>query len=380
MNLFAKKLGIVGGGQLGKMMILEAKRLGLWVAVLDPSPVCCAASICDELIVAPLGDKAAYLSLASRVDVVTYEWENISAAGLEQLNKPVYPSVASLKIIQSKLLQKQTLREGGVPVPEFCAAHSLEDIAQAGEQFGYPLVLKTLGGGYDGKGVAVAQDEHDAPNAYAKLGGGVLPLMAEAFVPYVCEISVIATRGIDGDRVIYPVAENHHENSILDTTIVPARISPAVEMRARDIADRVMEILQGVGTCCVEMFVTADGGVLVNEVAPRPHNSGHYTIEGCLCNQFENHVRAVCGLPLGDVSLRQPTVMVNLLMQSAGCAQLLGVEEAYRADPSVKVHFYGKPESKVGRKVGHITAIGDSVEDAIARAERARKIVRVTGK
>ncbi|MCL2532151.1 MAG: 5-(carboxyamino)imidazole ribonucleotide synthase [Oscillospiraceae bacterium] len=378
MNLFKKKIGIVGGGQLGKMMILEAKRLGLWVAVLDPSATCCSASICDELIVAPLNDTAAYLDLASRVDVITYEWENISAAALEQVPVPVYPSVQSLKIIQSKLLQKQTLRNGGVPVPDFTAVHSLEDIVQAGQQLGYPLVLKTLGGGYDGKGVAVVQDENDIPAAYAKLGSGALPLMAEQFVPYVCEISIIATRGMDGSRVIYPVAENHHENSILDTTIVPARISSAVEARARDIADRVLEILQGVGTCCVEMFVTADGQVSVNEVAPRPHNSGHYTIEGCLTSQFENHIRAVAGLPLGDVSLRQPTVMVNLLGQSAGPAQLLGVEEAY-ADPQVKVHFYGKPLSKTGGKAGHITAIDSAVEGAIARAERARNIVQVTG-
>jgi len=378
MNLFAKKIGIVGGGQLGKMMILEAKRLGLWVAVLDPSPTCCSASICDELIVAPLDDTAAYLDLASKVDVITYEWENISAAALEQVSVPVYPSVQSLKIIQSKLLQKQTLRNGGVPVPDFTAVHSLEDITQAGQQLGYPLVLKTLGGGYDGKGVAVAQNANDVPTAYAKLGSGALPLMAEQFVPYTCEISIIATRGIDGSRVIYPVAENHHADSILDTTIVPARISPAVEARARDIADRVLEILQGVGTCCVEMFVTADDQVLVNEVAPRPHNSGHYTIEACLANQFENHIRAVSGLPLGGVCLRQPTVMVNLLGQSDGPARLLGVEEAY-LDPNVKVHFYGKPTSKTGRKMGHITVVGSTVEDAIARAERARNIVQVTG-
>ena len=379
MNIFAKKIGIVGGGQLGKMMILEAKRLGLWVAVLDPSPACSAASICDELIVAPLDDIAAYQQLAAMVDAVTYEWENISATALEQLDKPVYPGVASLKIIQSKLLQKQTLQTGGVPVPHFCALHSLDDITQAGLQFGYPLVLKTLGGGYDGHGVAVAQDESQVQAAYAKLGAGVKPLMAEEYVRYKKEISVIATRGIDGSRVIYPVAENHHENSILDTTIVPARISSAVETRARDIANRVMGILQGVGTCCVEMFVTADGSVSVNEVAPRPHNSGHYTIEGCLCNQFENHIRAVCGLPLGSAELQQPTVMVNLLGQSDGSAQLLGVDEAYH-DPNVKVHFYGKPTSKTGRKMGHITVAGSTVEDAITRAEQARKIVRVIGK
>lgn len=380
MNLFAKRIGIVGGGQLGKMMILEAKRLGLWVAVLDPKPACSAASICDELIVASLDDKAAYLSLAQRVDVITYEWENISAAALEAVDVPVYPSVDSLKIIQSKLLQKQTLRNGGVSVPDFMAVHSLDDIIQAGQQFGYPLVLKTLGGGYDGKGVAVAQNENSVPVAYAKLGSGALPLMAEQFVCYEKEISIIATRGIDGSRVIYPVAENHHVDGILDKTIVPARVSDAVLAQAATVADRVLEILQGVGTCCVEMFVTADGQVSVNEVAPRPHNSGHYTIEGCLCNQFENHVRAVCNLPLGDTALRQPTVMINLLGQSDGSAQLLGVEEAYRADPNVKVHFYGKPLSRVGGKMGHLTVVGNTVEEAGLRAEQARKIVRVTGK
>jgi 5-(carboxyamino)imidazole ribonucleotide synthase len=210
------------------------------------------------------------------------------------------------------------------------------------------------------------------------LGGGKAGLMVEAFVDFEKEISIIACRGIDGSRVIYPVAENIHVDSILDTTIVPARIGHEAFSEATRIAGEVMEAFEGVGTFCIELFVARNGKVLVNEVAPRPHNSGHYTIEGCFANQFENHIRAIVGLPFGCVSLIYPTVMINLLGKSDGEASLLGLNEAY-LDSCVHVHFYGKAVSKTGRKMGHFTVVDNNIDNAIKKAENIRHLISVIG-
>jgi len=383
MNIIKKKIGIVGGGQLGKMMILEAKRLGFYVVTLDPTKDCPSHSISDEHIVADFDDTHAYVELAKKVDVITYEFEHIHAKVLETLaNKghTVYPSIASLKIIQNKFTQNKKLHENDIPVPKFAMVDGVEAIKRLGspDKFGYPLMLKTILGGYDGKGNALVMTEEDAEGAYTLLGGDKNKIMAEQFVDFEREISIIACRGIDGSRVIYPVAENTHRNSILDMTIVPARVSESAIQKATQIADKVMEVFEGVGTFCVEMFVTESGEVLVNEVAPRPHNSGHYTIEGCFANQFENHIRAITGLPFGDVGLIKPTVMINLLGESDGHSQLVGLFDAYK-DPLIKVHFYGKSESKLWRKMGHFTVVDNTVSSAITRAENARKVLKVIG-
>ena len=382
MNVISKKIGIVGGGQLGKMMILEAKRLGFYVVTLDPEPDCPSKSISDELIISSLNNPEAYFELAGKVDVITYEWELINAQIMDDLQRRghlIYPSVASLKIIQNKYTQNKTLRESGVPVPRFELVGGVEAIRGLGEKFGYPLMLKTTLGGYDGKGVAMIRSEAEIEGTYKLMGSGKIELMVEEFVDFACEISIIATRGIDGSCVIYPIAENSHKNSILDTTIAPARVSVDVAQKATEIAHRVMDVFDGVGTFGVEMFVSKSGEVSVNEIAPRPHNSGHYTIEGCFANQFENHIRAITGLPLGNVELLQPSVMVNLLGESGGPAHLLGLEEIYAADPNIHVHFYGKKVSKIGRKMGHFTVVDQTVEGALQRAERAKSIVKVTG-
>ena len=413
MDFIRKRIGIVGGGQLGKMMILEAKRLGFYVVTLDPAEDCPSHSISDEHIAAGFDDEAAYHELAGKVDVITYEFEHIHARVLETLEQKghiVYPSIASLKIIQDKYSQKETLHKNGVPVPRFAPVDNVNAIKALGADaclgvsrqqsaqnaipalgagrgtlgahspgsLGYPLMLKTTLGGYDGKGNALVLSEADAEDAYRLLGGGSTALMAEEFVDFEKEISIIATRGIDGNRVIYPPAENIHRNSILDITIVPARIPGEAEIKASQIAHRVMEVFEGVGTFCVEMFLAKNGEILVNEVAPRPHNSGHYTIEGCLVNQFENHIRAITGLPLGSVELVSPTVMINLLGESDGSARLKGLEEAY-ADPNIHVHFYGKSESKTDRKMGHLTAVDKTADAALARAKRAKELVKVVG-
>jgi len=374
MNVAEKKIGIIGGGQLGKMMILEAKRLGFYVVTLDPEAKCSSSSISDELIVATLDDEAAFRKLAGKTDVITYEWELVGINALKAIESEgavIYPSAASLEIIQDKYMQKTALKNAGIPVPEFRKVQSPADIGAG--------VLKTTKGGYDGKGVALIRNEADIEDAYNSLGGGKKELMLEEFIDFELEISALACRGIDGRNVIYPIAENIHSNSILDTTIVPARLSTETADKATRTALKVMEVFEGVGTFCVEMFVDKKGEIYVNEVAPRPHNSGHYTIEGCFANQFENHIRAITGLPLGNAELRQPTVMVNLLGTSDGAARLLGVEQAYRENPRLQVHLYGKEMSKKGRKMGHFTVIDDYREEAIKKAESARKRISVTG-
>jgi len=296
MNILNKKIGILGGGQLGKMMILEAKRLGFYVITVDPTADCPAHSISDEHIVKSFTDEEAIFELAEKVDIITYEIEHINVEALQKLEDAghvIYPSVSSLRVIQDKYSQKMTLGENGVMVPRFVKVKNTEDILSAAKTFGYPMMLKARTGGYDGKGNALISSGEDISKAFEALGSGAIGLMVEEFVPFVKEISVTACRGIDGKRVIYPVSENIHKNSILDFSIVPARVPDEAIKNAEDVADRVMSIFEGVGTFCTEMFVTSDNKIYVNEVAPRPHNSGHYTIEGCFANQFENHIRAI---------------------------------------------------------------------------------------
>ena len=367
------KIGIIGGGQLGKMMILEAKRLGLYIAVLDPGEFCSASSICDRLIVSSFDDPSGYYELAKHVDIITYEFEHINVQALEKLEQKghtIYPSVKALKIIQNKFSQKTMLKQNGLPVPRFLSIKTMNDIIKAGEVFGYPMMLKATKGGYDGKGNALIESENDITSAFIKLGA--VELMVEEYIHFDKEVSVIACRGIDGKRVVYPVAENIHSNSILDMTIVPADINEQVKNTSMSIAAKVMEVFKGVGTFCVELFIK-DNIVYVNEVAPRPHNSGHYTIEGCFANQFENHIRAIAGLPFGCTKLIQPTVMVNLLGTGDGPAVLNGLYEAYKYE-NVHVHVYGKRQSKTGGKMGHFTVIGD---DSIQKAKELKKIISI---
>lgn len=383
MENIQKKIGIIGGGQLGKMMIQEAKKMGFYVMVLDPAEKCPAHTLVDEHIIADFDDKKAIRFLAENTDVVTYEFEHIDAdilQKLEQEGKKIYPTAKSLKVIQNKYTQKKLLLEYNLPTPEFCAVFSQEDIKQAGEKYGFPFMLKSCTGGYDGKGNFVIEKEQDISKAYETLGNGKLDIMAEKFFPFIMEISVLACRGINGDIQVYPVAENIHKDSILDETKVPANISKQTTQKAMDLAKRVMEVFEGVGMFCVEMFVNKQGNVLVNEVAPRPHNSGHYTIEACVTSQFEQHIRAITALPLGSPELLKPVVMRNLLgeQNSAGKSCVLGADEAL-AISGVFLHIYGKEESRPKRKMGHITVIADSVEQAAEKAEKAKNALKIYG-
>ena len=378
-----KKIGIIGGGQLGKMMILEAKKMGFFVAVLDPAKDCPAHSVCDRHITASFDDEEAIFSLAGITDVLTYEFEHINAnalLSLEEKGIKVYPSAKSLQIIQNKLAQKTILFENGIAVPEFTAADSADAILRAAKRFGFPLMLKSATGGYDGKGNFVINSPDDINTAYEALGGGALPLFAEKFFPFEKEISVSACRGIGGEIKIYPVGENIHEESILRKTKVPASISDFSARKAMELARRVMEVFGGVGMFCVEMFVGPSGDVYVNEVAPRPHNSGHYTIEACAVSQFEQHIRAVAGLPLGSPALLTPAVMINILGEGEkGEAEVSGLDSALEIEGAT-VHIYGKAQSVPKRKMGHITCIAKTLEEADKKAEEAKSRIKIYGK
>lgn len=382
MNDLSAKIGIIGGGQLGKMMILEAKKMGFYVTVLDPTKECPCHSICDEHIIADFNDREAIRLLASKSDVITYEFEHIDYKELtllENEGKKVYPTAGSLKIIQNKLTQKMTLREGGIPAGDFIQTESVEDIYKAGEDFGYPLILKTRTGGYDGKGNALIKDKKDVYDAFISLGGGKIQLMAEKFVNFTMEISVLACRGVSGETKVYPVGDNRHIDNILHKTVVPADISEETTKKAMELAEKVMNVFDGVGMFCVEMFVTDKNEVLVNEVAPRPHNSGHYSIEGCAVSQFENHIRAITNLPLGSTELLRPTVMVNLLGEEgkSGKAIIEGAFDALKIE-GVKLHIYGKKNTSPKRKMGHITVTAESVSTALKHAEEAFSKIKIT--
>lgn len=369
------KIGIIGGGQLGKMMILDAKRLDYYFVILDPAKNCPAHSIADEHIIGGFDDIEAIKELASLVDVVTYEFEHINVKALqllEQVGHKVYPSSETLLHIQNKFDQKLWLQEHNIAVADFVSIETIEEIKKAAIQFGYPLILKTCTGGYDGKGNAVIKTEEDIEKCYESLGKGSLPLMIEEVIPFEKEVSILVCRSTNGEITVFPVAENVHVNSILDETTVPAVISDVSNMEAMEVAKKVIEVFNGYGMLCIELFVKKDGHILVNEIAPRPHNSGHYTIEGCYTSQYENHIRAILGQPLGDSSLIRPTAMKNIIGQIDGDANVKGLSEAFK-NPNVKVHLYGKEKVSVGRKMGHITATAKTLDEALQAVREAHE-------
>jgi 5-(carboxyamino)imidazole ribonucleotide synthase len=367
-------LGILGGGQLGRMFTMAAKRLGYRVVVLEPSPDSPCGQIADEVIPADYADEAALRRLAAVSDAITYEFENVDARAvefLESLGKPVHPSSAALRITQDRILEKTFARENGIPVTAFAAVRSEEEARAVYHGGDFPGFLKTARGGYDGKGqVKVHNGEECAFAAREMLASGVSDLILEKLVPFEMEISVVACRGRDGSFAAYPPIENAHVRNILDVSVLPARISEASSKAAIEIARKVGEGLSAVGTYCVELFVLPGGEIWLNEIAPRPHNSGHATIDACLCSQFEQQVRALCGLPLGPTSLLRPAAMVNLVGDGHG-DHLHGIA-ALMAEPDVVLHLYGKRKAPKGRKMGHFTVLGDSGSSAEARAKELR--------
>ena len=345
-------IGIVGGGQLGRMSAMAAARLGYRCHILTPEPDSPAGQVAARSFVGDYEDPALLRAFAQSVDVVTFEFENVSAAGLELLESicPVRPSPSVLRISQDRVVEKTFLNEAGVPTAPWMAAGSRPDLHAAVARMGLPGVLKTTRGGYDGKGQAVLRSMAAADQAWDELAPK--PLILEAWVPFEREISVIVARGADGAAVCFAPVENRHRNGILDVTLAPARIAPAVAVRAEAAALRVAAALELVGVLAVEMFVLPDGTVLANEIAPRPHNSGHWTLDACPASQFELHIRAVAGLPLPPATRHSDAVMQNLVGPDA-----MAEWPALLATPGVIPHLYGKRDAREGRKMGHATRL-----------------------
>jgi 5-(carboxyamino)imidazole ribonucleotide synthase len=369
-------IGVLGGGQLGRMLAQAAQTLGYRVHIFEPAGPCPAGAVANQEVNASYDDTAALVAFARECAVITYEFENIPSAPLAAISAivPLHPRAEVLHTTQNRQREKAWLKANG-----FAHVHYAEaldgDIAPAVAEVGLPCVVKTADFGYDGKGQKKLSDARDVEQAAAIFRGR--RCVVERWVEFSCEVSVIVARSTTGETKAFPVAENIHTRHILDFSIVPARIDPAVARAAETLAIAITEKLGVVGLLAVELFVTTNGEVLVNELAPRPHNSGHWSIDGCETSQFEQHVRAVCGLPLGGVAVREPTVMVNILGDAwfeGGGKQEAGSDErepnwsAILAAPRAKLHLYGKTEPRIGRKMGHFTVRADDGATALAQA------------
>ncbi|MCW2285285.1 5-(carboxyamino)imidazole ribonucleotide synthase [Rhodoblastus acidophilus] len=346
------KIGIVGGGQLGRMLALAAARLGLSCHIYSPGEGEPAYEVAAKSTIAPYDDQAALARFAASVDVITYEFENIPAATAEFLQKlkPVRPSPRVLALTQDRLVEKDFVAKLGIGVAPYAQVDDAGALARAVARIGRPSILKTRRFGYDGKGQTTIKEGADLAVAFRSLGGQ--PSILEGFVPFAMEVSVVAARGLDGEFLAWDVGENVHDNHILDTTTVPARMSPDLLRRATEKAQKIAEALDYVGVLAVEMFlVNGPQGqtLLVNEIAPRVHNSGHWTLDGSVTSQFEQHIRAVCGFPLGSPRAHGPVVMRNLIGDD-----IKEWRDLLR-QPGACLHLYGKTEARPGRKMGHVT-------------------------
>jgi 5-(carboxyamino)imidazole ribonucleotide synthase len=379
------RVGIIGGGQLARMTAEAACELEVDVVVLEREAESPAGQIVgpSSEIVGDWRDPEARQTLAAQVDLITLENEFVDAAALVwfvERGTPVLPTPETLRVIQDKLLQKQILTCAGLPVARFQQVSRPADVADAARRFGWPLVLKARRLGYDGHGNATVADPSEVAAAIGRLTGGAdtagpLDLYAEALIPFERELAVMVARRADGALATYPVVDTVQQDHICHEVVAPADMPPGVAEAASAIAAAAVEAVGGIGIVGVELFGLRDGSILVNELAPRPHNSGHYTIEGCLTSQFANHLRAILGWPLRSTDLVAPAVaMVNLLGTRAGPANPRGVAEA-AAQPRCFVHLYGKRQVRIGRKMGHVTALGGTREEALATARRAAAMI-----
>ena len=361
---------MLGSGQLGRMFAIAARELGYRLQIYSPDNDTPAGHIADREWTAAYDDLDQVRAFARGVEVVTFEFENVPAPTTEAVAEivPVRPAGHVLHITQQRLREKTFLQDNGFPVTPFRRVVSREDVLAAVQTLGTPGVLKTASFGYDGKGQSKVLGPADAEPAWLALNGA--EGIYEAFVDFEKEVSVVAARTLNGEFKVFPVFENAHANHILDVTFAPSALSEKLAREAEELARGIFEKLDVVGLLTVEMFVTRDGRLLVNELAPRTHNSGHLTIDACVTSQFEQQVRAVCGLPLGSTKLKQPAAMANLL----GHVWAGGEPDwaAALADPLVKLHLYGKAEARVGRKMGHLTATGATTQEAVKRVVQAR--------
>ena len=366
-------IGVLGHGQLGRMLTLAARRMGYRVHAFSPEAGSPIGQVADRELVAPYNDIDATREFARSVSVATLEFENIPASTIKEIETivPVRPGGLALRTTQNRLREKTFLRRAGFPIVPFRAVPSLEALAGALREVGWPAVLKTAGFGYDGKGQAKIATPEDVGAAWKALGEGEAIL--EEWIDFEREISVVATRGTDQAFAHYEVVENKHRNHILDITTAPADIPPETAREAIEITRSIFDELDIVGTACVEFFLKRNGKLLVNEVAPRPHNSGHWTIDAAITSQFEQQLRAVCDLTLGSTEQLRPAAMTNLLGDLWANGEPSWAEAS--TFPEVKLHLYGKREARPGRKMGHLTALASVVDEALKRALGARGVL-----
>ncbi len=373
------KIGIIGGGQLAKMTALSAMELGCEVAILERAKEFPSSKLAANIFYGDWDNPQEILKLARTVDIVSLENEFVDANSLkkvEQAGYTVLPSAKTISLVQDKLIQKQTLADAGIAVAAFAGVSSREDIISESKRLGWPLVLKARRNGYDGKGNATLKSEQDIDNAWNKLDGENRELYVEGFCQFTMELAVMVTRGRDGEIATYPVVESVQRDHICHIVRAPAKIEDSLINDATDLACKAVESIDGIGTIGVEMFLTSDNHIILNEMAPRVHNSGHYTIEACECSQFENHVRAILGWPLGSTNMVSPAaVMINLLGEVQGNGYPAGIDDALKVD-GAHIHVYGKTTTNIGRKMGHVTALGQSVDDAEHIAQCAAKSIR----
>ncbi|MFC7075806.1 5-(carboxyamino)imidazole ribonucleotide synthase [Haloarcula halophila] len=366
-------VGIVGGGQLGRMLGEAAAPLGIDLVVSDPTPECPAFPVVHDQVVGEFDDRETLRELAERAEYLTYEIEladpDVLEAVAEATGTPVHPAPETLRTIQDKLVQKRRLADAGVPVPAFRAVESADDLREACDELGYPAMLKARTGGYDGRGNVPVEGPDDVEAAIDTVAG---PAMVEEMVDFERELAVMGCRG-DGERATFPVTETVHEEEILREMVAPARASERVREHAREVALEVLDVLDGRGVFGIELFQTGDDRILLNEIAPRPHNSGHWTIEGCHTSQFEQHLRAVTGRPLGPTDQRFPTVSTNILgdVDDRQPATLSGEGPVFETDRA-HLHWYGKREVYDLRKMGHVTLTGEDRERLLADARDLR--------
>ena len=363
-------LGVLGGGQLGRMFAIAARRMGYRVHSFSPEDDSPAGQIADVEVTASYEDLDALRTFARGVDIVTFEFENVPIVAIDAVEAvvPVRPSAVALQTTQQRAREKTFLADRGVPTAPFAAAATLDELWDAVARVGTPAVIKTAAYGYDGKGQHKAMTPADVEHIWTAIGHQ--EAVVEKFIGLQAEISVVAARGLDGAIVQFPPFENRHRHHILDLTTVPATVTPDVARRAAEITRTVLEELQYVGVLCVEFFVSTEGELLVNELAPRPHNSGHLTIDAAVTSQFEQQVRAICGLPFGAPDIQRPAAMANLLGDL-----WIGGEPNWAAAcrfNDVKLHLYGKTEPRPGRKMGHLTVVAPTVEQAQDRVIAAR--------
>ncbi len=369
-------IGILGGGQLGRMLALAARSMGYRIAVMDPDPDCPTAALADRQVVAGYDDVGGALRLAASSDVVTYELEHVAVAVVDALDGvvPVRPGRLPLLVTQDRIAERRFVEEAGAMVAPWREIQTTDDLRQAAKELGLPLRVKATTGGYDGRGQIRVNAAADLDGALERLGrppGDAL--LAEAEMAFDVEVSIIVARGVDGRSAAFPLTRNTHDAGILAESVAPAPVPAEVADRAADLGERLAVAMGMAGTLTAELFLMPDGQLVVNELAPRVHNSGHWTIEGAATSQFEQHIRAICGLPLGSTAALAPTAMVNLLGTGRPRAARLEAGEFgdALADPAIHLHLYDKRRVFERRKMGHVTAVGSSVERALERARAA---------